>query len=324
MAQRNKALGAVDQYLKFVQQSFNTGGPGFTDIVDALNIAADYIEPLIKQHQHNNKITKPQPWDQYTQGVGSTIGSGGSTFGSGGSTIGSGAGVYSGVGSGGQQASTQTVYSEGQQLINKATSLKNMVPSIKIISDPDKYNKFDHLADAINSSDMFSRGGVTDIYKIQDDILDDIYVARDWLKSFQDYQRQLGGFLKSSGSVDVPSLQKELFRLGQSILGRAEELAPYKTGELRRSGVLMVAEGGNQIIIGFVAPYATYVHENLEIKHPYHKSNPDCGGQAKFLEKALQEFFPDRSVWTDIMGVSGVSATISINPLLIEYRHWGS
>ena len=149
-------------------------------------------------------------------------------------------------------------------------------------------------------------------------------MARDWLKSFQDYQRQLGGFLKSSGSVDVPSLQKELFKLGQSILGRAEELAPYKTGELRRSGVLMVADGGNQIIIGFVAPYATYVHENLEIKHPYHKSNPDCGGQAKFLEKALQEFFPDRSVWTDIMGVSGVSATISINPLLIEYRHWGS
>lgn len=314
MAQKNKALGAVDQYLKFVQQSFNTGGPGFTDIVDALNIAADYIEPLIKQHEHNNKITKPQPWDQYTQGVGSTQAFGGGPVG--GST------VYSGGGSGG--SSTQTVYSEGQQLINKANSLKNMVPSIKIISDPDKYNKFDHLADAINSSDMFSRGGVTDIYKIQDDILDDIYVARDWLKSFQDYQRQLGGFLKSTGSVDIPSLQKELFRLGQSILGRAEELAPYKTGELRRSGVLMVADGGNQIIIGFVAPYATYVHENLEIKHPYHKSNPDCGGQAKFLEKALQEFFPDRSVWTDIMGISGVSATISINPLLIEYRHWGS
>ena len=316
MAQKNKALGAVDQYLKFVQQSFNTGGPGFTDIVDALNIAADYIEPLIKQHEHNNKITKPQPWDQYTSGVGSTQGQQASTQGF-------GSGVYSGVGSQ-TQASTQTVYSEGQQLINKANSLKNMVPSIKIISDPDKYNKFDHLADAINSSDIFSKTGVTDIYKIQDDILDDIYVARDWLKSFQDYQRQLGGFLKSSGSVDIPSLQKELFRLGQSILGRAEELAPYKTGELRRSGVLMVADGGNQIIIGFVAPYATYVHENLEIKHPYHKSNPDCGGQAKFLERALQEFFPDRSVWTDIMGVSGVSATISINPLLIEYRHWGS
>lgn len=314
MAQKNKALGAVDQYLKFVQQSFNTGGPGFTDIVDALNIAADYIEPLIKQHEHNNKITKPQPWDSYTSGVG--YGQQASTQAFGGST------VYSGGSTGGSQ--TSTVYQEGQQLINKANSLKNMVPSIKIISDPDKYNKFDHLADAINSSDMFSRGGVTDIYKIQDDILDDIYVARDWLKSFQGYQRQLGGFLKSSGSVDVPSLQKELFRLGQSILGRAEELAPYKTGELRRSGVLMVADGGNQIIIGFVAPYATYVHENLEIKHPYHKSNPDCGGQAKFLEKALQEFFPDRSVWTDIMGVSGVSATISINPLLIEYRHWGS
>lgn len=306
MAQKNKALGTVDQYLKFVQQSFNTGGPGFTDIVDALNIAADYIEPLIKQHEHNKKITKPQPWDSYTQGVDSTQAFGSTQTG----------------GSGGPQAST--VYSEGQQLINKANSLKNMVPSIKIISDPDKYNKFDHLADAINSSDTFSRGGVTDIYKISDDILDDIYVARDWLKSFQDYQRQLGGFLKSSGSVDISSLQKELLRLGQSILGRAEELAPYKTGELRRSGVLMVADGGNQIIIGFVAPYATYVHENLEIKHPYHKSNPDCGGQAKFLEKALQEFFPDRSVWTDIMGVSGVSATISINPLLIEYRHWGS
>lgn len=317
MAARNKALGAVDQYLKFVQQSFNTGGPGFTDIVDALNIAADYIEPLIKQHEHNNnKITKPQPWDQYTSGVG---------YGQQASTQAFGSTVYSGgpgAGSGGPQ--TQTVYSEGQQLINKANSLKNMVPSIKIISDTDKYNKFDRLADALNSSDIFEKTGVTDIYKISDDILDDIYVARDWLRSFQEYQQQMEGFLKSSGSVDTASLQKELLRLGQSILGRAEELAPYKTGELRRSGVLMVADGGNQIIIAFVAPYATYVHENLEIKHPYHKSNPDCGGQAKFLEKALQEFFPDRSVWTDIMGISGVSATISINPLLIEYRHWGS
>lgn len=47
MASNNKALKTVDEYLKFVQQSFNVGGPGFTDIVGSLNIAAEYIKPLI-------------------------------------------------------------------------------------------------------------------------------------------------------------------------------------------------------------------------------------------------------------------------------------
>lgn len=281
MAIKNKALNTVDEYLKFVQQSFNTGGPGFTDIVGALNVAAEYIKPLIKQNNTKAPI-KASPWDVY-------------------------------------------VSNEGSYLISTSESLKQQVPNVQILVDPDKYTKFEQLADVIESSDVFDKAGITNVYKIADDILDDIYVARDWLKSYLDYQRKLEEFLKNNKSADKNTyLQKELLKLGQSILGRAEELTPYKTGTLRRSGVLMVADGGNQVIIGFTAPYATYVHENLEIKHPYHESNPDCGGQAKFLEKALQEFFPDRQVWTEILGVQGISVKISINPLYIEYKHYGS
>lgn len=281
MASNNKALKTVDEYLKFVQQSFNVGGPGFTDIVGSLNIAAEYIKPLINQNNNKTPI-KASPWDVY-------------------------------------------VAREGSYLISTSERLKSDVQNVQIVADPDKYNKFDLLADAINSSDVFNKAGIQSIYKISDDILDDIYVARDWLKSYLEYQSRLQEFLKNNRQADKNSyLQKELFKLGQSILGRAEELTPYDTGTLRRSGVLMVADGGNSIIIGFTAPYATYVHENLEIRHPYHKSNPDCGGQAKFLETALQEFFPDRQVWTEILGVQGIAVKISINPLYIEYKHYGS
>ena len=77
------------------------------------------------------------------------------------------------------------------------------------------------------------------------------------------------------------------------------------------------------IIIAFTAPYATYVHENMEIAHPIH-GDRDCGGRAKFLEIAVQVVFPDRQVWVEHLGTNDVSVKIGINPLLIEYSHYGS
>lgn len=217
------------------------------------------------------------------------------------------------------------VAKEGRSLIDYSNKLKSNIDSIQIVQDPDKYNKFEILAGAVESSDILNKAGIQQVYKISDSILKDIYVTRNWLKSYIEYQNRLREFLKNNNKPDRDEyLKKELFVLGQSILGRAEELTPYDTGRLRKSGVLMVADGGKSVIIGFAAPYASYVHEDLQIIHPHHKHNPDCGGQAKFLETALQEFFPDRQVWTEVLGVNGIAVKISINPLYIEYKHYGS
>lgn len=230
----------LDEYLKFVQQSFNTSDVSFNDIIKQL----EYI------------------------------------------------------------AKTDSVnYAE-------AVDLKNRLDLIHILKDINKYKKFDKLGDF-----DFSDRGLRQVYKVSDDIIKDINTARNWIR---DYQR----FSSLLSKVGMQGLHTELLVLGKTILGRAVELCPMKTGTLRKSGILL--DFGTYIIISFTAPYATYVHENMEIAHPNHSSNPDCGGRAKFLEIAVQEVFPDRQVWVEHLGTNDVSVKISINPLLIEYNHYGS
>ena len=230
----------LDEYLKFVQQTFNTNDVSFNDIIKQL----EYI------------------------------------------------------------AKTDSVnYAE-------AVDLKNRLDLIHILKDINKYKKFDKLGDF-----DFSDRGLRQVYKVSDDIIKDINTARNWIR---DYQR----FSSLLSKVGIQGLHTELLALGKTILGRAVELCPMKTGTLRKSGILL--DFGTYIVISFTAPYATYVHENMEIAHPNHSSNPDCGGRAKFLEIAVQEVFPDRQVWVEHLGTNDVSVKISINPLLIEYSHYGS
>ena len=191
----------------------------------------------------------------------------------------------------------------------EAIDLKNRLDLIPILKDINKYKKFDKLGDF-----DFSDRGLRQVYKVSDDIIKDINTARNWIR---DYKRFSGLLSK----VGIQGLHTELLALGKTILGRAVELCPMKTGTLRRSGILL--DFGTYIIISFTAPYATYVHENMEIAHPIH-GDRDCGGRAKFLEIAVQEVFPDRQVWVEHLGTNDVSVKISINPLLIEYSHYGS
>ena len=233
-----KITQPVDTYLKFVQESFNTGDVSFLNILKQLDAFAK---------------------------------------------------------------SKQT-YS------NEAANLRDRLDTIQILKDFSKYKKFDKLGNF-----GLTNAGLRETYRVADEIIKDIDVARDWLAS---YKR----FSMLTNALSLQGLHSELIKLGQSILGRAVELTPMKTGTLRQSGVLF--DFGTYIIIAFTAPYATYVHENMEIAHPHHTSNPNCGGRAKFLEIALQEFFPDRQVWTEIHGYNGVMCKISINPLLLEYSHY--
>lgn len=229
----------LDEYLKFVQQTFNTNDVSFNDIIKQL-------ENIAKTDSVN-----------YTEAI----------------------------------------------------DLKNRIDLIPILKDINKYKKFDKLGDF-----DFSDRGLRQVYKVSDDIIKDINTARNWIR---DYKR----FYSLLNKVGIQGLHIELLALGKTILGRAVELCPMKTGTLRKSGILL--DFGTYIVISFTAPYATYVHENMEIAHPIH-GDRDCGGRAKFLEIAVQEVFPDRQVWVEHLGTNDVSVKISINPLLIEYSHYGS
>lgn len=191
----------------------------------------------------------------------------------------------------------------------EAIDLKNRLDLIPILKDINKYKKFDKLGDF-----DFSDRGLRQVYKVSDSIIKDINTARNWIR---DYKR----FSSLLSKVGMQGLHTELLALGKTILGRAVELCPMDTGTLRKSGILL--DFGTYIVIAFTAPYATYVHENLSISHPIH-GDRDCGGRAKFLEIAVQEVFPDRQVWVEHLGTNDVSVKISINPLLIEYSHYGS
>lgn len=245
------ATKPVDEYLKFVQQSFNTADVSFVEILKQLDAFTKFA------NSPKETIRK--------------------------------------------QDSTLLVLSQAQRL-------KHELSKITILTDFNKYKKFEKLGNL-----GLDNKGLKETYTAADEIIQDIQVARQWIDSYKLYST----YLNQSG---VHGLHEELILLGKSILGRAIELTPKKTGFLRKSGALY--DFGSYIIIAFTAPYATYVHENLEIAHPQHASNPNCGGRAKFLEIALQEFFPDRHVWTEIHGFSGVMAKIGINPEWLEYSHY--
>lgn len=74
----------------------------------------------------------------------------------------------------------------------------------------------------------------------------------------------------------------------------SQRRTPVETGALRASHAVTVDGDGEDVVGritvgGAAAPYAVYVHENLEAYHPV--------GQAKFLESTLTEsarFLPSR------------------------------
>lgn len=165
---------------------------------------------------------------------------------------------------------------------------------------------FDTYSDKFNNLGNFDIENVMATYNVIDDIVKDVKNARNWIGKYNEFIRELG-------DTNNPALlHAQLVTLGMSILGRAVELAPIDTGFLRESGVLI--DLGTSIVIAFMAPYATYVHEDLNARHEV--------GRAKFLEVALQEFFPNRRVWTEQHGYDGVYVRIQINPELIEYKHY--
>lgn len=239
----------VDEYLKFVQSSFNTDSVDFKDIVKQLDAISQ--SSLILSRLQRGELER----------------------------------------------------------IKLAKKLRKQLKEIKILEDFDKYNKFDKL-DNLN----LDSSGLKEAYRVSEEIIKDIRVARNWIDSYKAYERLSENISKnSSASIKPQELRNQLTLLGKSILGRAIELTPMDTGTLRKSGVLL--EFSDYIIVAFTAPYAVYVHENLEIMHPIHPGY-NCGGRAKFLEIALQEFFPEATVLVNHLGLGAVAVKITLNDLI--------
>lgn len=68
------------------------------------------------------------------------------------------------------------------------------------------------------------------------------------------------------------------------LLSHALDRTPFSEGDLRQSG--MASADGLRGAVSFNTPYAVKQHEELSYVHPN-------GGEAKFLEKAVNDFGPE-------------------------------
>jgi hypothetical protein len=99
--------------------------------------------------------------------------------------------------------------------------------------------------------------------------------------------RELKKALKEQGQRAEQSLAAALYAEGERIMAEAKRLCPVDTGTLRSTGHVqkpVIRRGSIEVTLGFggpAAPYAVFVHENLNVHHTV--------GQAKYLEKPLND-----------------------------------
>lgn len=130
------------------------------------------------------------------------------------------------------------------------------------------------------------------VIQATDELVYDVKKAKAWITSYNKHLK-LRYKLRFKSSVDLEAL-------GKAILGRAIELCPIDTGFLRKSGTVVVFR--DHVDILFLAPYATKVHEDLNVGHRY--------GDAKFLELAVQELLPSSFVWIQLLDGGGIKVSI--------------
>jgi hypothetical protein len=97
---------------------------------------------------------------------------------------------------------------------------------------------------------------------------------------------ELNAKLRALGENIPEEAGAELYRQAEDVMGDSKQnYVPVDTGTLKSSGYVELPErDGDQLRVemgygGAAAPYAIYVHERLDVRHPV--------GQAKFLELPL-------------------------------------
>lgn len=158
-----------------------------------------------------------------------------------------------------------------------------------------------HLLDKFNTIEL--DGDFTKLIKGTNELIYDIKKVKNWSKEVErlvksaelkykaqvkELQRQQARAIQNTYLLSIDELEQ----IGRAILGLAIEKCPIETGFLRSSGKLYVSD--NDIRIIFEAPYAAFVHDNVNMNHPV--------GEDHFLEKAAQEILPTISVWAETTG----------------------
>lgn len=96
---------------------------------------------------------------------------------------------------------------------------------------------------------------------------------------------ELHAILRTLKANMTPAVKAALVEEMESIKKVSMARTPVLTGALRDSHEIVETENSVEIHVGGdAAPYALYVHENLQAHHPH--------GQAKFLESAMLEAIP--------------------------------
>lgn len=185
-----------------------------------------------------------------------------------------------------------------QNIKSKLNKLSNTKSEIKVLDEKILTKRFEEITDKLD----LRATSINKAIRATKELVYDLESAREWNKELQKV-------LKNMQQLQLGSMAA-LIEIGKAILGKAVELCPIDTGLLRSSGSLLVFDDYIEIV--FSAPYATYVHENLNNYHSI--------GQAKFLELALQEFMPNKDVWVEFEGTDMVYAKLGIDKSVL-YKH---
>lgn len=91
--------------------------------------------------------------------------------------------------------------------------------------------------------------------------------------------------LKKSRLTTAVGVQRGLKQAGLFLQRESQKIVPVDTSNLKGGAFTRNVSGSGfdaNMVVGYVADYATYVHENLQAKH-------QSGKQAKFLEQPARE-----------------------------------
>jgi hypothetical protein len=102
----------------------------------------------------------------------------------------------------------------------------------------------------------------------------------------QDFVQQVYAFnqrLRTRAERKVWAFQAGVRKAGYYVFQLTQAAVPVDTGELKASGWMRFAGAGNTFTftIGYSAPHAIYVHEDLTVYH--------AQGQAKFVEGPMRQ-----------------------------------
>lgn len=119
-----------------------------------------------------------------------------------------------------------------------------------------------------------------------------IYGTNDFIWTGMD---TLQGFFRMVSPRATAAMGDGILAVLDEVFAQSQQQVPVDTGALRSSGHINDLETGSGLIqgsIGYGAPYAFYVHEDLHMHHPR-------GGKAKYLSDPMQSALSSLARWME-------------------------